>query len=100
MIDNKSVRLYKLAASQTATSTELTPLEVSIYTLRKVEKSLIKSVEGIETDIKNTDTAVRKYLKEQKRQLAKSFLRKKHVLEKNLGKYKANWRYNHLFGVH
>lgn len=89
MIDNKSIRLYKLAALQTATSTELTPLDVSIYTLRRMEKSLIKSVEGIETDIKNTDNTVRKYLKEQKRQLAKSFLRKKHVLEKNLGKHET-----------
>lgn len=85
-VDEKTVRLYKLASMQKAKADEITKLDVSIFTLRRMEKSLVKSVEGIETDIKNTDTVVRGYLKEQKRQLAKSFLRKKHVLEKNLGK--------------
>lgn len=85
-IDNKTVRLYKLTSVQNPIADELTKLDVSLFTLRRMEKSLIKSVEGIETDIKNTDTVVRGYLKEQKKQLAKSFLRKKHVLGKNLGK--------------
>lgn len=86
MIDNKSVRLYKLATSVGAKAVELSQLDASIYALRKMEKSLIKSVEGIETEMENTDGLVRRYLKENKKQLAKSFLRKKHVLAKNLSK--------------
>lgn len=85
VVDNKPVRLYKLASLPNGKTDGISKLDVSIYTLRRMEKSLIKSVEAIENDIKNTDTMVRGYLKEQKRQLAKSFLRKKHVLEKNLG---------------
>lgn len=86
VIDKKSLRLYKLAASANVKAEELSQLDASIYALRKMEKSMIKSVEGIETEMENTDGLVRRYLKENKRQLAKSFLRKKHVLVKNLSK--------------
>lgn len=84
MVDKKSVRIYKLAAAAGAKAAELSQLDASIYALRKMEKSLIKSAESIETEMENTDGLVRRYLKENKRQLAKSFLRKKHVLVKNL----------------
>lgn len=86
IVDKKSVRIYKLAAPPGAKAAELSQLDASIYALRKMEKSLVKSAESIETEMENTDGLVRRYLKENKRQLAKSFLRKKHVLVKNLSK--------------
>lgn len=85
-IDQKEVMLCKLAADAKCNVEPITPLDVSIYTLNKMEKSLTKSAETIENDIERTDALVRQYIRDKKRQLAKSFLRKKHVLEKNLSK--------------
>lgn len=85
-IDQKEVILCKLAVDTKCNVEPITPLDVSIYTLNKMEKSLTKSAETIEADIERTDALVRQYIRDKKRQLAKSFLRKKHVLEKNLTK--------------
>lgn len=85
-IDQKTVILCKLSVDVNCKAEPITALDVSIYALNKMEKSLAKSVEAIENDIEQTDSLVRQYLREKKKQLAKSFLRKKHVLEKNLGK--------------
>lgn len=87
MIDNQEVIVYKFAVTWNCNVEPITLLDISIYTLNKMEKSLLKSVENIESDINQTDTLVRQYIKDKKRQLAKNFLRKKHVLEKNLGKF-------------
>lgn len=85
-IDQKEVILCKLAVDINCAVEPITPLDISIYTLNKMEKSLTKSAETIENDIERTDALVRQYIRDKKRQLAKSFLRKKHVLEKNLAK--------------
>lgn len=85
-IDQKEVVLCKLAVDAKCNVEPITPLDISIYTLNKMEKSLTKSAETIENDIERTDALVRQYIRDKKRQLAKSFLRKKHVLEKNLTK--------------
>lgn len=87
MIDHQEVTVYKFAVTWNCTVEPITPLDISIYTLNKMEKSLLKSVENIESDINQTDSVMRQYIRDQKRQLAKNFLRKKHVLEKNLGRY-------------
>lgn len=84
-IDKQEVILHKFAVAFDCTVEPITQLDTSIYTLNKMEKSLTKSVEDIEMDINNTETLVRQYIRDKKKQLAKSFLRKKHVLEKNLG---------------
>lgn len=84
-IDKQEITLYKFAVDWNCNVESITPLDTSIYTLNKMEKSLTKSVEAIETDINNTDTLVRQYVRDKKKQMAKNFLRKKHVLEKNLG---------------
>lgn len=85
-VDQKELVLCKLAVDAKCNVEPITPLDVSIYTLNKMEKSLTKSAETIENDIERTDALVRQYIRDKKRQLAKSFLRKKHVLEKNLVK--------------
>ncbi|XP_031625715.1 charged multivesicular body protein 7 [Contarinia nasturtii] len=85
-IDQQEVTLYKFAVTWKCNVEPITPLDTSIYTLNKMENSLTKSVEAIEVDISSTDALVRQYIRDKKKQLAKSFLRKKHVLEKNLVK--------------
>lgn len=84
-VDQKEVTLCKLAIAWDSSVDTITPLDISIYALNKMEKSMTKSVEAIESDIEHTDAQVRQYIRDKKKQLAKSFLRKKHVLEKNLG---------------
>lgn len=91
-IDKQEITLYKFAVAWNCNVEPITPLDVSIFTLNKMEKSITKSVEAIEMDINSTDTLVRQYIRDKKKQLAKNFLRKKHVLEKNLGK--INRRFN------
>lgn len=88
MIEDKEITLFKFAVDWNCSVEPITPLDISIYTLNRMEKSLTKSVEAIETDIDQTDNLVRQYIRDKKKQLAKSFLRKKHVLEKNLCKYR------------
>lgn len=85
-IDKQEIILYKFAVAWNHVTVEpITLLDVSIFTLNKMEKSLTKSVDAIEMDINSTDALVRQYIRDKKKQLAKNFLRKKHVLEKNLG---------------
>lgn len=50
------------------------------------QRNLLQQLEDLEDDIKLNDEKVRQYVKEGKRQLAKTYLRKKHLLEKNHGK--------------
>lgn len=84
-IDKQEIILFKFAVTWNCNVEPITPLDISIYTLNKMEKSLTKSVEGIEVDINKNEMVVRQYIRDKKKQLAKNFLRKKHVLEKNLG---------------
>lgn len=49
-----------------------------------------KQLEDIELDIKENDIKARQHIKDNQRVLAKSFLRKKHLLEKNHGKLDKN----------
>lgn len=86
-VDKKELILCKFSIDMNRNVEPITPLDISIYTLNKMEKSLTKSVDGIENDINKTDSQVRQYIREKKKQLAKSFLRKKHALEKNLGEF-------------
>lgn len=58
-IDKQDVILYKFAVTWNCNVEPITPLDISIYTLNKMEKSLTKSVEAIEIDINSTDALVR-----------------------------------------
>lgn len=53
-IDKQEITLYKFAVTWNCDVEAITPLDTSIYTLNKMEKSLTKSVEAIEVDINNT----------------------------------------------
>lgn len=49
------------------------------------QASLLNQLEALEEDIKANDAKARQYVKENKRQLAKTYLRKRRLLEQNHG---------------
>lgn len=49
------------------------------------QASLVQQLESLEDEIKVNDDKARHYVKENKRQLAKTYLRKRRLLEKNYG---------------
>nr|XP_016924643.1 charged multivesicular body protein 7 [Drosophila suzukii] len=55
----------------------------AVHNLQNTQAQLLKQLEELEEDIKVNDEKARQYLKENKRQLAKTYLRKRHLLEKN-----------------
>lgn len=54
------------------------------------QTSLLKQLENLELDIKENEGKAHQYIKENKRQLAKTYLRKKHLMEKNHGELHTN----------
>ncbi|KAH8350864.1 hypothetical protein KR067_001699 [Drosophila pandora] len=55
----------------------------AVHNLQNTQTQLLKQLENLEEDIKVNDDKARQYLKENKRQMAKTYLRKRHLLEKN-----------------
>ncbi|KAI8036626.1 charged multivesicular body protein 7 [Drosophila gunungcola] len=55
----------------------------AVHNLQNTQAQLLKQLEDLEEEIKLNDDKARQYLKENKRQMAKSYLRKRHLLEKN-----------------
>ncbi|XP_017022749.1 charged multivesicular body protein 7 [Drosophila kikkawai] len=55
----------------------------AVHNLQNTQAQLLKQLESLEEDIKLNDDKARQYLKENKRQMAKTYLRKRHLLEKN-----------------
>lgn len=64
---------------------DISEKDVSLYDMKYQETVLIKSVETLEHEINNLEDIVRKYVRENKKQLARNHLKKKHVLQKQLG---------------
>ncbi|KAH8361657.1 hypothetical protein KR084_012485 [Drosophila pseudotakahashii] len=55
----------------------------AVHNLQNTQAQLLKQLEDLEEEIKVNDEKARQYLKENKRQMAKTYLRKRHLLEKN-----------------
>lgn len=55
----------------------------AVHNLQNTQAQLLKQLEDLEEEIKVNDDKVRQYMKENKRQMAKTYLRKRHLLEKN-----------------
>ncbi|XP_016970027.1 charged multivesicular body protein 7 [Drosophila rhopaloa] len=55
----------------------------AVHNLQNTQAQLLKQLEDLEEEIKVNDDKARQYLKENKRQMAKTYLRKRHLLEKN-----------------
>ncbi|XP_017059657.1 charged multivesicular body protein 7 [Drosophila ficusphila] len=55
----------------------------AVHNLQNTQAQLLKQLENLEEEIKVNDDKARQYMKENKRQMAKTYLRKRHLLEKN-----------------
>ncbi|KAH8378972.1 hypothetical protein KR009_002336 [Drosophila setifemur] len=55
----------------------------AVHNLQNTQAQLLKQLEDLEEDIKLNDNKARQYMVENKRQIAKTYLRKRHLLEKN-----------------
>lgn len=84
--ENESRVLYKFAPPNKKCE-PITSLEKSVYDLSVTEMNLMRMVEKLESDASQVDQQARNYLKEGKRQLAKSCLKKKRLIEQNIGKF-------------
>ncbi|CRL04766.1 CLUMA_CG017826, isoform A [Clunio marinus] len=62
----------------------ITEIERSIYNLGQTEKFLIKTIDKKEKDLDDTLKKVKSSVKDGKKQIAKTFLRKKHLIENDL----------------
>ncbi|XP_053953751.1 charged multivesicular body protein 7 [Anastrepha ludens] len=82
------IHLIKIP-SKTDTNVAITETDRAVHNLKMTQASLLKQLDNIEEDIKLTEEKARTYLKENKRQLAKTYLRKKHLMEKNHEKRSA-----------
>ncbi|KAH8419586.1 hypothetical protein KR222_007773 [Zaprionus bogoriensis] len=61
----------------------ITDADHAVHNLEMTQASLLKQLEELEDSIKANDDKARQYVKENKRQLAKTYLRKRRLLEKN-----------------
>lgn len=64
----------------------ITELERAVYNLESTERFLIETIDKKENDLNKILVQVRNCLKDGKKQLAKTYLRKKHMLENDLTK--------------
>lgn len=71
-------------------SVEITETDHAVHNLKMTQASLLKQLENLEEDIKENEEKARQYIKENKRQLAKTYLRKKLLKEKNHGELLTN----------
>lgn len=63
----------------------ITEADHALHNLQVTQSNLLQQLEKLETDIKDNENKARQYLTDNKRMLAKTYLRKKHLLEKNHG---------------
>jgi charged multivesicular body protein 7 len=64
----------------------ITEIERSIYNLEQTEKFLLKTIENKEHSLNEVLDVVKENLKNGKKQLAKTYLRKKHLMENDIAK--------------
>ncbi|XP_055902451.1 charged multivesicular body protein 7 [Eupeodes corollae] len=83
--NERKIHLVKIPG-KTDQNPEISETDRAFHNLQMTQKNLTAQLESLESDIKITDEKARQYLKENKRQLAKTYLRKKHLLEKNYEK--------------
>ncbi|XP_030573106.1 charged multivesicular body protein 7 [Drosophila novamexicana] len=76
------VHLIKIPADENE-SLIISEADLAVHNLEMTQASLMKQLESLEEEIKVNDDKARQYVKENKRQLAKTYLRKRRLLEKN-----------------
>lgn len=90
IVDGESSTIIIKFAGVNATAQPITSIEQSIYDLEQSEKRLMKDINMIENNISQTMDQVREYVKNGRKEMAKTYLKKKHTLEKHMqGKINA-----------
>ncbi|XP_055626121.1 charged multivesicular body protein 7 [Toxorhynchites rutilus septentrionalis] len=83
--DGQRKTLLKFAAIG-AKSQPITDIERSIFNLEQTEHNLMTVIEKMEQDVASAMSVVKENIREGRKQVAKSNLKKKHLLERNLEK--------------
>ncbi|ALC43823.1 CG5498 [Drosophila busckii] len=78
----RCIHLIKIPASEQE-SLVITESDHAVHNLQVTQGNLLKQLEELEDEIKLNDDKARQYVKENKRQLAKTYLRKRNLLEKS-----------------
>ncbi|KAH8371440.1 hypothetical protein KR093_007499, partial [Drosophila rubida] len=78
----KTIHLIKIPVNE-HDSLIISETDHAKHNLEMTRVGLLKQLEELEDEIKVNDSKVRQYVKENKRQLAKTYLRKRRLLEKN-----------------
>ncbi|XP_030382520.1 charged multivesicular body protein 7 [Scaptodrosophila lebanonensis] len=78
----RSIHLIKIPATVNA-GISFSEEDLGVHRLQMTQSSLLKELEKLEEDIRVNDQKVQLYVKEKKRQMAKTYLRKRHLMEKN-----------------
>lgn len=61
--------------------------DIGLHNLHTTRQLLLKQLENLEFQVAENEEKARQYIKENKRLLAKTYLRKKHLLEKSHGNF-------------
>lgn len=78
----RSIHLIKIPANEHENPV-ISEADRAMHNLEMTRASLLKQLEDLEDEVKMNDDKARQYVKENKRQLAKTYLRKRRLLEKN-----------------
>ncbi|XP_030385756.1 charged multivesicular body protein 7-like [Scaptodrosophila lebanonensis] len=76
------IHLIKIPEGNDA-NMDITELDLALHRLQMTKTSLLQQMEKLEDECKFNDKKVHQYVKENKRQLAKVYLRRRHLVEKN-----------------
>lgn len=79
-----STVLIKFANGDNVVAQPITSIEQSIYELERSEHILMRDIKMIEHNISQTMDKVREYIKDGRKQMAKTYLKKKILLERNM----------------
>ncbi|XP_001354130.3 charged multivesicular body protein 7 [Drosophila pseudoobscura] len=78
----RCIHLIKIPFKETD-DLSINELDLGVHRLQITQADLLKQLQNLEEEIKANDEKARQYIKENKRQMAKTYLRKRHLVEKN-----------------
>ncbi|XP_073838408.1 charged multivesicular body protein 7 [Musca autumnalis] len=83
--NNQIIHLVKIPSTSDA-SIIINESDIALHNLQTTKQSLLKQLDSLELQVSENEEKARQYIKENKRLLAKTYLRKKHLLEKSHAK--------------
>ncbi|XP_061396251.1 charged multivesicular body protein 7 [Musca vetustissima] len=80
--NNEMIHLIKIPSTSNSSVT-VDDSDIALHNLQITRQSLLKQLEHLELQISENEEKTRQYIRENKRLLAKTYLRKRHLLEKS-----------------